>query len=285
MNKKISAVLREQVFAKNSPLYLPQDKAAFFPDRKKILQIFKMLRDALLVYTLSSKKLTPQTIEKNISRVLDIAYETLKTEIKKTFCLFCKDPADCGSCDIRAEKITADFINDLPLIQQLVLTDIQAAYDGDPAAVDPYEIILCYPGFNALIYQRMAHYIYKKGVAVIPRIITEYAHSLSGADIHPGAQIGKRFFIDHGTGVVIGGTAVIGDNVKLYQGVTLGAKSFPLDKTGNPVKGIKRHPNVGNNVIIYANATVLGDINIEDGVIIGANQTIMTDVKKGTKIK
>jgi len=283
--KNVSRILREQVFAKDSPLYLPQGKAAFFPSGKKIIQTFSMLKDALLVYTLSHRKMSADAVEKNIQRVLDIAAETLQKEIKKTYCLFCNEEKDCAACEKNAKQITDDFINDLPAIQKLLLTDIQAAFNGDPAATDPYEIILCYPGFAAICYQRMAHYLYKKGVAIIPRIITEYAHTVTGADIHPGAKIGEGFFMDHATGVVIGGTATIGKNVKIYQGVTLGAKSFPLDKNGCPIKGIKRHPNVGDNVIIYANATILGNINIEDGVVVGANQWITKDVKKGTKLQ
>ena len=283
MNKDISKILREQVFSKDSPLYLPQDRAAYFPSGKKIIQTFSMLKDAMLVYTLSHRKMSEETVEKNIKRVLDITSEVLKKEIKKTYCLFCEDEHDCSLCEQKAAEITSAFISDLPQIQKLLLTDIQAAFDGDPAAKDPYEIILCYPGFNAIAYQRMAHYLYKKGVAIIPRIITEHAHTITGADIHPGAQIGEAFFIDHATGVVIGGTSIIGKNVKIYQGVTLGAKSFPLDEQGHPVKGIKRHPNVGDNVVIYANATILGNINIENGVVVGANQWIVTDLKKENK--
>lgn len=275
--KRISKILREQVFAKNSPLYLPKERAAYFPSEDKIIDAVSMLKDALLVYP---------AFEQNTETIITSASKILKKEIKKTFCLFCDGAKhDCSLCKKKAAQITADFMADLPGIQALMLTDVRAAFNGDPAAEDPYEIILSYPGFTAIAYQRLAHYLFKKGVRVIPRIITEYAHSLTGADIHPGAEIGASFFIDHATGVVIGGTSVIGSNVKIYQGVTLGAKSFPLDKNGNPVKGIKRHPNVGDNVIIYANATILGDINIGSGVVIGANQTILTDVKKGMKIK
>jgi serine O-acetyltransferase len=185
---------------------------------------------------------------------------------------------------MRAKQITERFFSELPAIQRLLMTDVQAAYEGDPAAVNPAETLLCYPGVTAIAYQRMAHYLYKEGVKLIPRIVTEYAHSLTGIDIHPGAQIGPSFFIDHGTGVVIGETCVIGAHVKLYQGVTLGAKSFPLDENGNPVKGIKRHPNLEDHVIIYAESTVLGNVTIGKNSTIGANKWITQDIPPNSKI-
>jgi len=187
-------------------------------------------------------------------------------------------------CKKQAAEIGEHFLRSLPKIQQVLFTDIRAAYEGDPAAIDEMETLLCYPGIMAVTYQRMAHLLYKQGVRFLPRMITEIAHQLTGIDIHPGAQIGPAFFIDHGTGVVIGETSVIGEHVKLYQGVTLGAKSFPLDKDGHPIKGIKRHPNIGNNVIIYAETTVLGPVNIGEGAIIGANKWITQDVPPNAKI-
>ena len=163
--------------------------------------------------------------------------------------------------------------------------DIQAAYSGDPAAVSTEEVILSYPCVLAITTYRLAHELYLSGVPLIPRIMSEHLHSLTGIDIHPGAKIGKNFFIDHGTGVVIGETAEIGDNVKLYQGVTLGALSFPKDEKGNIIKGRKRHPTVGNNVVIYSGATLLGaETVIGDNVVIGGNVWITGPVASGTKI-
>ena len=157
-----------------------------------------------------------------------------------------------------AQALSARFVDELPEIRRLVDTDVAAAYDGDPAATSPMEVVMAYPGVYAVTVHRIAHALYNLGVPVIPRIISEIAHSKTGIDIHPGATIGERFFIDHGTGVVIGETTVIGRNVRIYQGVTLGGLSFAKDSSGALVKGMKRHPNIEDNVVIYANATILG---------------------------
>lgn len=164
------------------------------------------------------------------------------------------------------------------------MTDVEAAYNGDPAAKGYGEIILCYPTIKAVSNYRIANALLKLGVPLIPRMITELAHSETGIDIHPGATIGEYFAIDHGTGVVIGETTIIGNHVKLYQGVTLGAKNFPLDENGNPIKDLPRHPIVEDNVVIYCNATVLGRITIGEGAIIGGNVWVTTDIAKGVKV-
>ena len=178
------------------------------------------------------------------------------------------------------------MITRLPHIRKVLATDVEAAYNGDPAAESFSEIISCYPVIKALTNYRIAHELVKLGVPLIPRIMTEMAHSETGIDIHPGAQIGHHFTIDHGTGVVIGATCIIGNYVKLYQGVTLGAKSFPLDSDGNPIKGIPRHPIIGDNVVIYANATLLGRINVGSGCVVGANVWLTEDMEEGTiKVK
>ena len=157
-----------------------------------------------------------------------------------------------------AKEIVDDFVAALPEVRRLVETDVQAAYDGDPAATSRMEVVMAYPGLYAVTIHRLAHVLYKLKVPIVPRVMSELAHSKTGIDIHPGATIGERFFIDHGTGVVIGETTVIGRNVRLYQGVTLGGLSFDKDSTGALVKGLKRHPNIEDNVVIYANATILG---------------------------
>ena len=163
-------------------------------------------------------------------------------------------------------------------------TDVEAAYNGDPAATSYGEVISCYPAIKAISNYRIAHQLRELGVPLIPRIITEMAHSETGIDIHPGAQIGSHFTIDHGTGIVIGETCIIGNNVKLYQGVTLGAKSFPLDEKGNPIKGIPRHPILEDNVIVYSNSTILGRVTIGKDAVIGANIWLMEDVAPGTQV-
>lgn len=185
-----------------------------------------------------------------------------------------------------AEELCEKFIQRLPDIKNMLIKDIEALYEGDPAAKCREEVLLCYPGYYAISVYRFAHELYELNIPLIPRIMTEYAHERTGVDIHAGAKIGEYFFIDHGTGIVIGETTTIGSHVKLYQGVTLGAKSFELDENGNPVKEIKRHPDIGNNVVIYANATILGgDTKIGDNCIIGGNTWITHPVAAGTVVK
>ena len=181
--------------------------------------------------------------------------------------------------------ITESFLNALPGIAAALHTDIVAAFVGDPAAKSNEEVMLAYPSFEAISVYRIAHCLQTLGVPMLPRMMTESAHSKTGIDIHPGATIGNYFFIDHGTGVVIGETTVIGDHVKLYQGVTLGAKSFPSDAEGNPIKGIPRHPHIGNNVVIYAGATILGgDTVIGDNCVIGGNVWLTHSVAPGSVV-
>ena len=153
----------------------------------------------------------------------------------------------------------------------MLISDVRAAYEGDPAATSPDEAVFCYPGVLAITKHRLAHELYRLGVPLLPRMISEQAHSVTGIDIHPGATVGRGFFIDHGTGVVVGETCLIGDRVRIYQGVTLGAKSFPLDDYGNPVKGIPRHPIIEDDVVIYSGATILGRVTIGTGSVIGGN--------------
>lgn len=178
-----------------------------------------------------------------------------------------------------AQRLVCDFLKQLPELRRVLRTDVDAAYDGDPAAKSIEEIILAYPCLEAIAIQRMAHVLYKAGLPLIPRMMTEWAHAKTGIDIHPGATIGSHFFIDHGTGVVVGETCVIGQHVKLYHGVTLGARSFPKDESGNPIKGNKRHPNVEDSVTIYPGATILGgETTIGARSTIGANAFIMQSI-------
>ena len=184
-----------------------------------------------------------------------------------------------------ADEICTGFAERLPEIKRLLLLDVEALYEGDPAAGCREEVMITYPGFRAICIFRIAHELYVLKAPLIPRIMTEYAHERTGIDIHPGAAVGEYFFIDHGTGIVVGETTEIGDHVKLYQGVTLGAKSFELDENGNPVKNIKRHPNIGNHVVIYANATILGgDTFIGDNCVIGGNTWLTRSVAAGSVI-
>ena len=210
----------------------------------------------------------------------------LSNQIKAGIC-FDASAVDENACRIMecdASEKVMQFISQLPAIRVKLHTDVIAAFNGDPAAKSFGEVIFCYPSIRAISNYRIANALLKLNVPLIPRIITEMAHSETGIDIHPGATIGEYFTIDHGTGVVIGETAVIGNNVKMYQGVTLGAKSFPLDENGNPIKGIQRHPIIGNNVIIYSNSTILGTIKVGDGAVIGGNIWVDSDVAPGAKL-
>ena len=183
------------------------------------------------------------------------------------------------------EQVIAALLDQLPEVQKLLWTDLDAAYAGDPAATSPDEILLCYPGFTAIGIYRLAHVLYREGVALLPRIMTEYAHRRTGIDIHPGAQIGDHFFIDHGTGVVIGETTTIGNHVKIYQHVTLGARSFGVGKDGSLVKGGKRHPDIGNRVVIYAGATILGgNTRIGNDCVIGGGVWLTHSVPAGKMV-
>jgi serine O-acetyltransferase len=205
--------------------------------------------------------------------------------VRRAFAFFARhDYHQCAHCAEASRQAVAAFLTGVPEIQRLVRSDVEAAYEGDPALKTRDEAIFAYPGVFAVTNQRIAHRLHGLGVPLIPRIITEYAHPVTGIDIHPGARIGERFFIDHGTGVVVGETAVIGARVRLYQGVTLGAKSFPLDEHGKPIKGIDRHPVVEDDVVVYSGATILGRIVIGRGSSIGGNVWLTHAVPPGSKV-
>ena len=206
-------------------------------------------------------------------------------ELMRAYDAFSTCFASVSETQEQAEAQALELIDALPGILEVLKTDIQAGYEGDPAAKNTDEIILTYPAFKAITIYRVAHKLYEMDVPLIPRIMTEYAHRITGIDIHPGATIGRYFFIDHGTGVVIGETTTIGEHVKLYQHVTLGAKSFEAAPDGTLVKGIKRHPNIGNRVVIYAGATILGgDTNIGDDSVIGGNVWLTHSVPAGSTV-
>ena len=242
------------------------------PSRKKIIQIIKD------VHYLIFPEYFPLDDTIYEKKFLIELLENLKEQISIAFSFGGNSITDAGAY---AEQI----ISELPQIKAKLIKDMQALYEGDPAAACKEEIILSYPGFYAISIYRLAHEFYIRKIPLISRLMTEFAHEKTGIDIHAGATIGEYFFIDHGTGIVIGETTTIGDRVKLYQGVTLGAKSFELDENGNPVKGIKRHPDIGNNVVIYANATILGgDTKIGDGAIIGGNVWITESIEPDTVV-
>lgn len=242
--------------------------------RTRVIELIEYLRSALFPGIYETVPVEPGSIDVFISARLRDVGVTLRALLDAAL-----------GMDADPDQIVTQFLESLPGVRDLLTLDIQAAYDGDPAARYHEEILLSYPGFEAVMIYRFAHVLYALGVPVIPRIMTEYAHQRTGIDIHPGATIGKRFFIDHGTGVVIGETCVIGDNVKMYQGVTLGARSFDLDEHGNPVKGIKRHPDIEDDVVIYSGATILGgDTRIGRGSVIGGNVWLTHSVPPYSKV-
>ena len=211
---------------------------------------------------------------------VELLYRKLTEQILAGLCF---DSA-CGASRIRASRIASWCIERLPHLRHSLTADVVATFEGDPAAVSYGEVISCYPGIRAITNYRIAHELHLQGVPLIPRIITEMAHSETGIDIHPAAVIGEPFTIDHGTGIVIGATSILGDHVKLYQGVTLGAKNFPLDAQGNPVKGVARHPILEDGVVVYSNSTILGRVTIGRGAVIGGNMWVTTDVPPGAKV-
>ncbi|MBI4677358.1 MAG: serine acetyltransferase [Elusimicrobia bacterium] len=255
------------------------------PSRDAVIEAAEALRSALFPGYYGAYEFSPAATPHAIGTMVDHARRILEEQILRAFCFFCAvSRSSCRNCRQRAADHARRFLAALPRVQELLMTDVRAAFEGDPAAVCPAETVLCYPGIFAITYQRLAHELYRLEVPLLPRIITEHAHGVTGIDIHPGASIGRSFFIDHGTGVVIGETTTIGDNVRLYQGVTLGAKSFPLDKHGNPIKGVKRHPDVEDDVIVYAGATILGTVRIGKGSVIGGNVWLTRSVPPDSRV-
>jgi serine O-acetyltransferase len=238
------------------------DTISGFGMKAKVAALIDDIRSAMYPNIYDTNTLDETQLELASTGKLDKAAVLLDCMITEVLVNKCeqklKNPSECDECRETARKLTIKFMNGLTEIAKILNTDIEAAYNGDPAAISFEEILLSYPGFEAVSIYRLAHALYELNKPLLPRIMTEQAPQQDGIDIHPGATIGRHFFIDHGTGVVIGETCVIGDHVKIYQGVTLGAKSFELDANGNPVKGVKRHPNIGDGVIIYAGATILG---------------------------
>lgn len=250
------------------------------PSAEALEEIISLCRAVLFPGYYGQSTLNSVTVGYHIGMEVERLFTLLTAQVQAGLCFACQDDGhpDEAVCHAKAEGIAATLISSLPAIRRTLATDVEAAYLGDPAAQNYGEVISCYPAIRALTCYRVAHELYRLDVPLIPRIITEIAHSETGIDIHPGAEIGSHFTIDHGTGVVIGATCIIGSHVKLYQGVTLGAKSFPLDAHGHPIKNNPRHPILEDDVIVYSNATILGRITIGRGATIGANTWITHDV-------
>jgi serine O-acetyltransferase len=257
------------------------------PSKKVVIEILEDLLTVVFPGYLGETEITKSNMKYVLGNTLTSIYGRLTAEVEKSLKHICRKVKECPQdvCRRRAQVVVKVLLEKIPQIRVLLSGDIEAAYDGDPAAMSSEEVILSYPCVLAITTYRIAHELYLCGVPLIPRIMSEHIHSLTGIDIHPGADIGKNFFIDHGTGVVIGETTKIGDNVKMYQGVTLGALSFLKDEKGRIIKGRKRHPTIGNNVVIYSGATLLGpDAVIGDNVVIGGNVWITSPVPAGTRI-
>jgi serine O-acetyltransferase len=254
------------------------------PSRKTVAEITEDLRSVLFPGYFDGSEDSGENLHFRVGATLDIALRALEEQIRRALCFGCRETEAVAACSRRAAEITHQFLERLPEIQRVLSEDVMAAYEGDPACTSPDEVILAYPGLYALAFYRVAHELFELGVPLLPRMITEIAHGATGIDIHPGARIGRRFFIDHGTGVVIGATCIIGDRVRIYQGVTLGAKSFQIDDKGHPVKGVPRHPIIEDDVIIYAGATILGRITIGRESMIGGNVWLTQGVPAGSKV-
>jgi serine O-acetyltransferase len=257
------------------------------PSKKVVIEVLEDLLTVLFPGYLGKENVSKTNIKYVLGTTLASVYVRLVNEVEKSLKYICRKITECPHdvCQRRAEVVVKELLEKIPEIRSLTSGDVEGAYNGDPAAVSIEEVILSYPCVLAIATYRIAHELYLRGVPLIPRIMSEHVHSLTGVDIHPGAKIGKNFFIDHGTGVVIGETAEIGDNVKLYQGVTLGALSFPKDEKGQIIKGAKRHPTIGNNVIIYSGATLLGpDAIVGNNSVIGGNVWVTSPVAPSTKI-
>jgi serine O-acetyltransferase len=256
------------------------------PSILNLNRIINIAREILFPGYFGNTSLRPNTTLHYMGVYVDELYELLCKEILAGMCFECLDdsPNRIEKHREKAKQNALDFIEYLPEIRRQLVTDVEAIFLNDPAAKNIGEVIFAYPAIRAITNYRVAHKLLQLEVPLIPRFISEMAHSETGIDIHPKAQIGERFTIDHGTGIVIGSTCILGNNVKIYQGVTLGAKSFPLDENGNPIKGIPRHPIVEDNVVIYAGATILGRITIGENSIIGGNVWVTNNLPANSRV-
>jgi serine O-acetyltransferase len=259
------------------------------PSREAVAGVVDDLRALLFPAHFGTPDLAGGALRAHLGQRLDRARSVLAAQVRRALSLTCArdhkgEGPLCRRCDRRAGQVRDAFVARLPAIRSTLISDVRAAFDGDPAAQLLDETLLCYPGVAAITQHRLAHELFVLSVPLIPRIVADLARATTGIDIHPGARIGPSFFIDHGTGVVIGETCAIGTGVRLYQGVTLGARGFPSDDDGHPVKGVPRHPIVEDGVVIYAGATILGRITIGRGAVIGGNVWLTRSVAPGARV-
>ncbi len=263
---------------------LHEPRGRELPSAELLEGVVRGLRGALFPLRLGPPDLRPEAEDFYIGHQLDTQLQALRQQVLLELRYAARGAQDEATLAARAQALVAEFALALPEIRRLLDSDVLAAYEGDPAARSVDEVLLCYPGIEAMIHHRLAHRLYVLGVPLLARIVAELAHAKTGIDIHPGAQIGPGLFIDHGTGVVIGETAVIGQRVRIYQAVTLGARSFPTDEDGQLRKGEPRHPIVEDEVVIYAGATILGRITLGRGSTIGGNVWLTRSIAPGSQI-
>jgi serine O-acetyltransferase len=284
-NKKIETLVGKIIRTYEGDIGINFIDVSNLPVREKIIEILDLLMEVLFPGYTGKRSITKSNVKYIVVDILYHLYTELCEQIERAYRYGCRmAECDTGDCRKMAQDAAQNLLNQMPKIRQLLKGDVAAAFDGDPAAKSYEEVVLSYPCIIAIATYRIAHELYIKDVPLIPRIMTECAHAQTGIDIHPGAKIGKNFFIDHGTGVVIGETTVIGKNVKIYQGATLGALSFTKDERGRIIKGGKRHPTIQDNVTIYAEATILGDVVIGKGAVIGGNVWIKQSVPPGVTV-
>lgn len=255
------------------------------PSKTSVIDIIHRLREVLFPGYFTREKLDPVNLNYSMGQTVSVLFDQLSEQICHSIRHDCfRYDQECSECAEKGNEVSLAFLESIPELREILATDVAATYAGDPAAKSFDEIIFSYPGLFALMVYRVAHKLHMMAVPLLPRIMTEYAHSITGIDIHPGAEIGRGFVIDHGTGVVIGETTVIGDNVRIYQGVTLGALSLPMD-AGNRLRGVKRHPTIENDVIIYSGATILGgETVIGARSVIGGNVWLTDSVPPDTRV-
>jgi serine O-acetyltransferase len=284
-DKKLGQLVDEIVKTYQADVGINFIDAMNLPVRDKILEILDLLFELLFPGYTGKRTVTKTNVNFVVIDILCHVYTELSTQIERAMKYRCRlENCTTGGCRKMAEDATVHLLTQLPHIREMLKGDVKAAFDGDPAAKSFEEIVISYPCIIAIAIHRIAHELYLKDVPLIPRIMAECAHAKTGIDIHPGARIAKSFFIDHGTGVVIGETSIIGNNVKIYQGTTLGALSFPKDERGRIIKGGKRHPTIEDDVTIYAEATILGDITIGKGSVVGGNVWIKESVPPGVTV-
>ena len=255
------------------------------PSKESVIEILEDLKDILFPGYFRQQEVNAHSLPYLIGNVVNRLFEKLAAQIARSIRHECRRlQSPCTQCWDRGQREALDFLKKIPALRKTLAGDVQAAYDGDPAAKSLDEVIFSYPCILAIMVYRVAHELHIQGVPLLPRIMTEYAHGATGIDMHPGAKIGNNFFIDHGTGVVIGETTEIGDRVKIYQGVTLGALSFPTDFQGNLIRGVKRHPTIEDDVTLYSNATILGPTVIGARSVIGGNVWITQEVPPDTVV-